>query len=363
MTRVLISLVAAAWAIPAAAQQPAVPASASGAASEFARRAAALDGIFTAEAAKGGSFIVRYERDGQVMSKGYGHLDCARSTPMPTDALIDSGSITKAFTTAAIYKLVEEGRLKLDDPLGELFRNVPADKRAITVAQLVDSRAGFHDFVEPDGRVPTAEQEVIERDYLPMTRAQLIKSAFASPLRYPPGTKEEYSNLGFQLLAAIIESASGRKFEDYVRDKVLLPAGMRNTGYVRADFAGLNFAEQCKGAEAWGDPVSKGLWKSGVSWNLLGAGGMMTTVEDLKRWTEAATNGKLFRPDIQARFRRTSFFVPSYKRCQSEVSGVAGANGLTFVGYVHLPLRSETVIVASTRSDHPAPQVLAVLCP
>lgn len=331
-------------------------------AADFSKRAAEIDRIFAAEAAKGGSFVVRYDLGGHSFAKGYGHLDCARSKPIPSNALIDSGSISKAFTYAAIYKLIEEGRLKLDDSLGDLFAEVPADKRPITVAQLLDERSGFHDFVNPDGSVPSTDVEVIVRDYLPLSKSQLLRSAFASPLRYAPGTREEYSNLAYQLLAAIVEKASGKGYEAYVREKILLPAGMKDTGYVLPDFHGKVFAEQCKGAESWGNPVSKGLWKNGVSWNLMGAGGMMTTVADLKRWTDASTSGVLFRPDIQARFRRSSFFSPSYERCRTEVSAVAGSNNLTFAVYYHLPMRKEALIAASTRSEHRVPRMLGVLC-
>lgn len=331
----------------------------------FAARSGEIDRLFRAQAAKGGSFIVRYDLGQSSFVKAYGHLDCARTRPMTDHALIDSGSITKAFTYAAVLKLIEEGRLKLDDRLGEIFADTPRDKAAITVAQLLDSQSGFHDFVEPDGSVPTVEPEVDSRDYAPFTKQQLLKSAFASELRFAPGTKREYSNLAYQLLAAVIEARSGKTYEAYVREKILLPAGMKDTGYVLPDLRGKVFAQQCKNGKAWGDPVTNGLWKNGVSWNLLGAGGMMTTVHDLKRWTDASIDGSLFRPDIQGRFRKSSFFMAAYRECGTEVSAVAGSNNLTFTAYFHKPLEKEVLIAVSTRSDHRAPdrEIVPILCP
>ena len=358
-----VGIAALAIGSPSMAQPQTTAAPGSAAEAQFAERVGALDRLMTAEAAKGGSYLLRYDRDAKTFVKSYGHLDCARTTPMRADALVDSGSITKAFTYAAIYKLVEEGRLKLDDRIGELFANVPDDKKGITVSQLLDGQSGFADFVGPDGSVPTADTEVILHDYVPLTKQQLLRSAFASPLQYAPGAKEEYSNLAYQLLAAIIEQASGRSYEEYVRERILLPAGMRSTGYVLPDYRSRIFAQQCKGNEAWGDPVTKGLWKNGVSWNLIGAGGMMTTLDDLRRWTDASVNGKLFRPDVQARYRHTPFFKPSYKRCATEVSAVAGSNNLTFAAYFDMPLREETLVIASTRSDHKVPPMLGILCP
>lgn len=364
---VFVSACASGLLAPAVAQQrsEAKQEQAAVAQAEFEKRSAQLDDLFAAEALKGGSFILRYDRGNLTFVKAFGHLDCARTRPMTADALVDSGSITKAFTSAAVYKLVEEGRLKLDDRLGDLFAGVPTDKSGITVAQLLDGQSGFHDFIDPDGSVPAGDVEVIVSDYVPLTKAQLLKAAFASPLRFQPGTKEEYSNLAYQLLAAAIEKASGKSYEAYVREKIFLPAGMEHTGYVLADFRGKAFAQQCKGAEAWGDPVTKGLWKNGVSWNLLGAGGMMTTVHDLKRWTDATVSGTLFRPDIQKRFRRTSFFIPHSRRCGTEVSAVAGSNVLTTTAYFHLPQRKEALVVSSTRSDHRVPEreILGIVCP
>ena len=355
-------LTAALFAVPAVAEPSSTEAGKPS--PQFSARSAAIDTLFKAEAAKGGSFIVRYDLDGNSFVKAYGHLDCARTRPMTDDALIDSGSITKAFTYAAVFKLVEEGRLKLDDRLGQLFPNVPRDKAGITVSQLMESRSGFHDFVRPDGTIPTGDTKVIVNDYLPLTKQQLLTSAFASPLRYAPGTKSEYSNLAYQLLAAIIEAKSGMSYEHYVREKLLLPSGMKDTGYVLPDFRGKVIAEQCEGAQAWGDPVTRGAWKNGVSWNLLGAGGMMTTVHDLKRWTDAAVSGKLFRPDIQQRFRRGDFFMGTDNPCGTELSAVAGSNALTFAAYFHKPRKKEVFVMASTRSDHLAPdrQMLPILC-
>ena len=332
---------------------------------EFEKRSAALDKLFTAEAAKGGSFVVRYDRGDRSFVKAYGHLDCERTRPMTADALVDSGSITKAFTNAAVYKLIEQGRLKLDDRLGDLFPGVPADKSAITVAQLLDEQSGFHDFINPDGSAASGDVEVIVSDYLPLAKDRFIKAAFASPLRFQPGTKEEYSNVAYQLLAAIIENVSGKSYESYVREHLLLPAGMTETGYVLPDFRGKNFAQQCKGTQAWGDPVTKRLWKNGVSWNLVGAGGMMTSVHDLKRWTDATVSGKLFRADIQKRFRKTPFFAAHSRRCGTEVSAVAGSNALTVTAYFHMPQRKEVLVISSTRSDHRAPErdIFGILCP
>jgi CubicO group peptidase (beta-lactamase class C family) len=364
---VLAAICTAALAVPAAAQQSGEPGmnEAALARTQFEARFAEFDKLFTYRAAKGGSFILRYDLGDFSFVKAYGHVDCARTQPMTADALVDSGSITKAFTSAAVYKLIERGRLKLDDRLSDLFADVPADKAAITIAQLLGSQSGLHDIVNPDGTVPSGGVEVIVNDYVPLTRPQFLKAAFESPLRFEPGTRQAYSNTAYQLLAAVIEEASGQSYESYVRENILLPAGMKDTGYLLPDFRGGIFAQQCKGDQAWGDPVTKGLWKDGVSWNLIGAGGMMTSVHDLKRWIDASVSGKLFRPDIQKRFRQSTFFIPHVRQCNGEVHSAAGSNGLTTTAYFHLPQRKESLAVSSTRTDHKAPEdeIIGILCP
>lgn len=338
------------------------PASAAEEAS-FAARQQQLDSAFAKAAAAGGSYIVRYDLGDQSFVKGYGFLDCAKTTPMTADAIIDSGSITKDFTRAAIFKLVEQGKLRLDDPLGELFSGVPADKQDITVSQLLEMSSGLPDLVK-DGKVVKVEAVTLETfDYAPLGKSEFLDMAFRVPLAFRPGTKSQYSNLGYQLLAAIIEKSSGTDYESYVRAGVLLPAGMASTGYLKPDFRGRVFADQCRNGESWRDPVTKGLWRNGVSWMLMGAGGMMTTADDLYRFTQALDSGVLFRPDIQARFRRSTIrFSPT---CGTEAKAFAGSNGLTTATYIALPRRKETLIAVSTRSEHGALDLspMTILCP
>jgi len=362
--RMFLAALGMAASTPAVGSQAVAPPAGQGA-EAFGARAARIDQMFSALAAKGGSYIVRYDLDGRSFEKGYGHLDCGRTKPMPANALIDSGSLTKTFTAAAIYKLVEEGRLRLDDPISLFIPNVPADKRQITVAQLVSHRSGLPDFMTPDGRILGDGDYDIEMDYLPISKQQMLKLGLGAKLLFKPGTEERYSNFGYQFLAAIVEKASRRDYESYVRDKILLPAGMNDTGYRLPDFAGKVIADQCMDGSSWKDPVTKGLWTNRVSWFLLGAGGMMTTAADLQRWTAALAGGKLFRADIRERFRRGTFFQPSYGRCKSEVMAVSGSNALTFASILFLPLRKESLIAISTRSDHAVPgqETLDVLCP
>ena len=321
----------------------------------FEVKAERLDGLFRTAAAEGGSYILHYQVGDRVFTRAYGSLDCFGKVPMPASALVDGGSLTKVFTSAAVYKLVEEGRLKLDDRLGELFGSVPADKAGITVAQLLAHRSGIPNFIGRDGRpLPESEWTVEGYDYAPATREEMLARAWKAPLAFSPGSKDEYSNYGFNLLAAVIERVSGRPYEAYVRERIFAPAGMSRTGYRRSAANAGPIADQCRNGRSWGNPVSRGVWALGVSWNLMGAGGMMTDVSDLQKWNSAMASGALFRPDIHRRFR-AGYFGPSYRSCGTDATFIGGSNGMTRSLIIHLPLRNEAVVSVGTRRENPLP--------
>ena len=322
-----------------------------------------LNQLFAARAKAGGSFVLRYDLGERSLSRAYGSLDCAGRIPMPVNARFDGGSLTKLFTAAAVFKLVEQHRLKLDDRLADLFPDVPLDKRNITVSQLLQHRAGIPNFISREGRaMPADDWSVADYDYAPLSRAQMLALAWKTPLQFEPGSREEYSNYGFNLLGAIVERASSLSYENYVRNAVLAPLGMRSTGYLLAPDGG-PVAEQCRDGQTQSNPYKNGAWNKGVSWHLMGAGGMYTTAADLEKFSAGIASGSIFRPDIAIRFRST-IFGPSY-RCRTAAAAVGGSNGLTRSLVYILPERRETVVMVSTHRESAYPDesgVRAILC-
>ena len=143
----------------------------------------------------GGLLIIK---DGnQLLSKGYGWADKENKLPFTTSTLASMGSITKAFTAAAIMKLTEENKIQLNDPLKKFFHNAPADKENITIHQLLTHSAGFHEFLQKDGG-----------DYEKVNTAEYLQRAFGEPLAFKPGEKSVYTNVGFSILGIIIEQVS-----------------------------------------------------------------------------------------------------------------------------------------------------------
>lgn len=165
--------------------------------------------------------------DGQLVTvKGLGVQDVSSNAPVTADSLFRIASMSKAFTALAILKLRDEGKVRLDDP-AELY--VPEmkgwtyptkDSPKVTVRELLNHAAGF---VEDN---PWGDRQQV---LSPAEFTALLKNGvdFATA----PGTGFEYSNLGFALLGRIITNVSGRRYQDYVHDQIMVPLGMRSTGY------------------------------------------------------------------------------------------------------------------------------------
>ena len=178
-------------------------------ADEYLSRAAAFG--FT------GTVLVAID-DSPVLHKGYAYADIVAKRPNTTRTIYDIGSITKTMTGMAIMLLESRGELSVEDRLGRFFSQVPQDKEDIQLKHLLTHTSGIVD--PPLG------------DYEPIGRDDLVKVVFAAPLAAPVGAKYQYSNTGFSLLAAVIEKVSGRPYEEFMRNELFLPAGMKETGYL-----------------------------------------------------------------------------------------------------------------------------------
>lgn len=248
---------------------------------------------------------------GVVMSRGgrtilretYGFADRDGGRPLRSDAVIDIGSITKQFTAAAILRLEETGRLRVTDSISRFFPDAPADKRAITIHQLLTHTSGLpHDAVSRD--------ELLSRD-------EGVRRIMAASLSGAPGERYAYSNAGYVLLAAIVELASGRGYENYLRDQLWRPAGLRNTGNLLPRYAPSQFALGYNAAGGSRMPPLQWWIDDGPSWSVRGAGYVLSTADDMVRWADALVAGrilsresrrKLFHPHVHERTRRPSYY-------------------------------------------------------
>jgi CubicO group peptidase (beta-lactamase class C family) len=217
--------------------------------------------------------------DWVLLRKGFGLADRGTRTDMTPETMLNIGSITKAFTQVAILRLAQEGTLALDDPIGRYVEGFPAEVSSIvTIRQLLRHQGGMGDFFpSPIFRAAPANVRTLE-DYLRIARA--------TPLEFPPGTRERYSNLGYVTLGAVVEKASGMGWHDAIRQYVYQPAGMTSSAVL--DRAAPEIATGYVGEPPAMEPNVASLPGLGSP-----AGGTYSTVDDLRRFALALIDGKL----------------------------------------------------------------------
>lgn len=267
------------------------PGRAAGSAERVPDRAVAAmlgDYLSRAEAAGFSGTVVITQGGTPIIQRGLGSSTCNDRGPRLT---LDTGfylaSLSKSFTAAAILKLADQGRLHLEDPIGRFVADVPADKTSITVHELLSHASGF-------GELPRAAEERA------VTREQFEREAMAVPLQSPPGQKYLYSNLGYGLLAAIVEHASGASFTRFVRTSLLEPAGLAHTWYVTEDSpTGSVMATACNGGVAQG--TASLTHQRPFRWSAVGAVGLISTASDLDRWTHALLTHRVLSADSVTR--------------------------------------------------------------
>lgn len=263
-------------ALPAWSQQNELPASIP----------ARLDEYLTRVSGFGYSGATLVVKDGAVLlRKGYGMANDADRFPVTPDTIFDPGSHAKTFTAAAMMRLVVQGRVALSDPIGRFLPDAPQDKRTITIEQLLSHTAGLdRDFPVI---APSAEYEEV-------SRTEALRRIFATELIDTPGNDYSYSNLGFILAAAIVETAAQQPFRDFVRSEILTPLGLSNTGF----WGALPPAPDERLARSYnvdGTQTANLRVRSGTTWADLGGGQMVTTIDDLYAWM-TAMRGDAFLP-------------------------------------------------------------------
>jgi CubicO group peptidase (beta-lactamase class C family) len=263
--------------------------------SEPERPPAADEAFHESDVPKGSSGSLVAALDGRMVTcRGWGMADRESGARAGCDTAYDIMSMTKQFTAAAVVKLQMQGRLRVTDPIGRYLADVPPDKHGITVRHLLTHTAGLVGSLGGDDE--------------PASRAALVGDALESELRSKPGARYHYSNVGYSLLAAIIEEASGTGYEDYLAGELFAPAGMEATGYVLPDWRPADVAiEYDAEGRSQGRPLDHPWAADGPYWNLRGNGGILSTARDMFRWhralqgeqiLDAEAKAELFRPRV-----------------------------------------------------------------
>jgi CubicO group peptidase (beta-lactamase class C family) len=219
-------------------------------------------------------------KDGKIMqAEGFGLANVELQVPVKPETVFQSGSVGKQFTATAVMMLVEEGKVGLDDPLTKYFADAPATWKEVTVRELLSHTAGFGDYPKDfDMRKDWSEDEELK----------LIESI---PLAYPPGTKWEYSNLGYLTLGILTHRVTGEFYGDFLQQRIFQPLGMSSTRIIsEADIvpnraAGYRLVKGELKNQEWVAPMV----------NTTADGSLYFTILDLAKWDAALYTEKLLK--------------------------------------------------------------------
>ena len=233
-----------------------------------------IDRIFARFDAATPGCAVGLAKDGRALfTRGYGAANLEYRVPLTDSSVMESGSVAKQFTAAALVLLEQDGRLSLDDDIRTHLPEVPDFGHRITIRHLLTHTSGLRDqwgLLGIEGRGPGTQV------HSPMTTLDLVSRQRA--LNFTPGSEYLYSNTGYALAAVIVHRASGKSLQQFSEERLFQPLGMRHTQW-RDDFTRV----VPNRATAYA-PVPGG-WRQDMPFtNMVGNGGLLSTMADLIAW-------------------------------------------------------------------------------
>ena len=217
-----------------------------------------------------------------VLEKGYGSANIEYGVPFTPTTPTIMGSVSKQFTAAAIALLAVQGRISLDDDVRKYVPELPDYGKRVTIDELVHHTSGIRDFwalVEAAGM--RFDDGYTVGDVLSLAARQ-------RHLNFDPGTEYAYSNTGYVLLGVIVQRVTCKSLREFADEQIFGPLGMRDSHYHD------DHNQPVRGRAFAYSPVAGGGWRINV-WNndIVGQGGLMTTVEDLQKWDENFYTGQI----------------------------------------------------------------------
>jgi D-alanyl-D-alanine carboxypeptidase len=211
-----------------------------------------------------------------IKAEGYGLANVELNVPAKPDTVYKIGSVSKQFIATGIMLLVQDGKIGLDDNIGKYLEGTPDSWKAITIRHLLTHTSGI--VREAPGFDPMKIQ----------TDADVIKTAYSLPLRFAPGEKYEYCNVGYFSLAEIIHKVSGKSWAEFLNERVFAPLKMSATRTTTMTDLVPNRANGY-------------LWKDGALQNadiyfaLRPSGAFLSTILDLAKWDAALATQKILK--------------------------------------------------------------------
>ncbi len=326
--------------------------------------AAGCDAEFTsalgrwADAGFSGTLVI--DGGGRDCRAAFGLADEANGTANADATVFGIGSVSKAFTAAAVLDLVDAGTFALEDPAGDLLPGLGGPAAEATVEQLLLHTSGI--------------EGSHGDDHQPLDREEAITALTGLESAFEPGAEFLYSNAGYSLLALIVDEQSGSSYREYLDEEILtLPSG-----HVGGFWDGEPTAPGPRAiGYVQGEPATETGGFAGPHWAMAGNGDLAMTAAELNAWTAALFAGEVISPAAVETLRTTSFDngdgtteIPGWVSVGPDLFGTpiitaSGGGGDTGHNAVvaWLPETGTTITVASNTDGVVAGELLEAIAP
>lgn len=259
------------------------------------RESAEMDAILLSARARWHlvSITAEARKDGEVIyARSLGSADLQNDVPATPQGLYAIGSITKSLTSFCILNLVHEGKLKLNDRVGDILPYYDGPSRNVTIRELLTHTSGVLDYAGDSA--PALFGNPVNH----FTERDVVDEFKDKPLVFKPGSHWQYSNSGYYLLSLVVEKVSGQPYADAVRRFVLKPFALdemalgERTPIIKKRVMGytIDASGRIQNASGWGATLP------------LGAGAFLASADDLTRYI-----ADLFSPKVSAAVHRMMF--------------------------------------------------------
>jgi CubicO group peptidase (beta-lactamase class C family) len=238
-----------------------------------------------------------------LFQKGYGLANVKDATAITPSTLFERASCSKPFTATAVMMLQDRGRLSIDDEVRDYIPELPEYDREnpILIRDLLQHTSGLPEYFDFEGVPMRHKAYAVNEDYLGM----FAKLRGGHSLQFRTGSKFDYCNSNFLLLASIVQRVAKKPFGEFLRDEIFIPAGMEHTFVCQFPQSAPDGADQrFNRALGYEWQAKKEVWKP--SWGLpprwpqkvmvVGDGGVWSNLEDMAKWDRAVRAKKFLKP-------------------------------------------------------------------
>ena len=221
-------------------------------------------------------------KNGQVaFAKGYGSANLEYNVPITPSTPFIVGSVSKQFTAAAITLLAEQGKLSFNDDVRKYIPELPDYGKKVTIGHMVHHTSGMRDWWEMVGLSGLRYDDGYNSDDV------FAMAVRQKGLNFTPGERYMYSNTGYVMLGVVVKRVTGKSLREFTDEAFFRPLGMTHTHF-HDDHTMLVAGR----ARSYMPDSSSGGWKL-ADWNndIVGQGGLMTTIEDLAKWDANFASG------------------------------------------------------------------------